>query len=206
MLASGIRSSTDVAPRLQAQLSAEPQQYAIAGKALAERQNLSAKELANISPLQFEQMGRQYVQSNGNALYLSLGTNPVELSGLITALAGTFFIIIFAFRTDKLIERLPSLQSLDDLMYKTACLAFAGLAMLLITGAIWANESWAGLGDLIPKNRGSRRMVDYAAFCTRGSPVLDRPQFGIFRYTRILARNIYLSRRHYLLPGLHSYA
>ena len=47
-----------------------------------------------------------------------------------------FFVILFAFRTDKLRERLPSLESLDSLMYKTACLAFAGLAMLLITGAI----------------------------------------------------------------------
>jgi hypothetical protein len=32
-------------------------------------------------------------------------------------------------------------------MYKTACLAFAGLAMLLITGAIWANDRGDVRGD-----------------------------------------------------------
>ena len=49
------------------------------------------------------------MQMNGERLYLSLNTNPVELAGLFTALAGTFFVILFAFSTDKLSERLPSL-------------------------------------------------------------------------------------------------
>lgn len=208
LLVSGIRSSNDAAPRLQAQLTAEPQQYSIAGKAIAERQNLSAKELANISPIQFEQMGRQYVQSNGNAMYLSLGTNPVELSGLITALAGTFFIIVFAFRTDKLIERLPSLESLDDLMYKTACLAFAGLAMLLITGAIWANESWGRPWGFDSKETGALvAWLTYAAFLhtriSRGWTGRSSAYFAILGFLLVIFTYLGVS---YLLPGLHSYA
>ena len=137
-----MRSNENVLPRLQSQLEADKDQYIVAGRAIAERQNLTAAEYNSLSPIQLDQMGRTHIQANGKDLYLSLNTNPVEVAGLITALAGTFFCILFAFRTDLLIERLPSLESLDDLMYKTACLAFAGLAMLLITGAIWANESW----------------------------------------------------------------
>ncbi|HQU93052.1 MAG TPA: cytochrome c biogenesis protein CcsA, partial [Pyrinomonadaceae bacterium] len=142
LLVGGIRGASDVPAKLTAQLAADPSQYVTAGRALAERQQLTVAEYAALSPIQLEQMGRQYVQMNGERLFLSLNTNPVELAGLLTALAATFFVILFAFRTDKLRERLPSLESLDGLMYKTACLAFAGLAMLLITGAIWANESW----------------------------------------------------------------
>ncbi|MCV4607454.1 cytochrome c biogenesis protein CcsA, partial [Escherichia coli] len=85
--------------------------------------------------------------------------------GLITALAGTFFILLFSFKTDRLRERLPSLETLDSLMYKTASLAFAGLAMLLITGAIWANESWGRPWGFDSKETGALvAWLTYAGF------------------------------------------
>ncbi|MCV5225489.1 hypothetical protein OFC57_41945, partial [Escherichia coli] len=75
--------------RLAAQLSANPSQYITAGRAVAERQQLSAQEYAAMSAADFDRLGRQYFQSNGDRFYLSLNTNPVEIAGLITALAGT---------------------------------------------------------------------------------------------------------------------
>jgi cytochrome c-type biogenesis protein CcsB len=141
-------------------------------------------------------------------LFLSFGTNPVELSGLITGLAGLFFVILFSFRTEKLRERLPSLESLDNLMYKTACLAFAGLAMLLITGAIWANESWGRPWGFDSKETGALvAWLTYAGFLhtriSRGWSGRSSAYFAVIAFLLVIFTYLGVS---YLLPGLHSYA
>jgi cytochrome c-type biogenesis protein CcsB len=208
LLVSGIKSTGNVEEKLLAQLAAHPAQYATAGRAIAERQQLTAQEFAALTPAQFEQAGRTYFQQNGESLYLSLNTNPVELAGLITGLAGTFFVLLFAFRTEKLRERLPSLDSLDGLMYKTACLAFAGLAMLLITGAIWANESWGRPWGFDSKETGALvAWLTYAAFLhtriSRGWSGRSSAYFAILGFLLVIFTYLGVS---YLLPGLHSYA
>ena len=208
LLVGGIRGTSDAPAKLTAQLATDPSQYLVAGRAIAERQDLTAAEYAALSPIQLEQMGRQYVQLNGERLFLSLNTNPVELAGLATALAATFFVILFAFRTDKLRERLPSLKSLDGLMYKTACLAFAGLAMLLITGAIWANESWGRPWGFDSKETGALvAWLTYAGFLhtriSRGWTGRSSAYFAIVGFLLVIFTYLGVS---YLLPGLHSYA
>lgn len=208
LLVSGIKGSGDISQAMRAQLAAQPSQYITAGRAIAERQQLTVSEFAAITPTQFEQMGRSYIQANGNKLFLSLNTNPVELAGLITGLAATFFVMLFAFRTDKLKERLPSLDALDGLMYKTACLAFAGLAMLLITGAIWANESWGRPWGFDSKETGALvAWLTYAAFLhtriSRGWSGRSSAYFAIVGFLLVIFTYLGVS---YLLPGLHSYA
>ncbi|MDQ3748755.1 MAG: cytochrome c biogenesis protein CcsA [Acidobacteriota bacterium] len=207
-LVSGIKSTTDVYPKLQAQLAQNPGQYIVAGKAIAERENLSAQEYAALTPTQLDQAAKQYLQTNGGKMFTSLNTNPVELAGLITALAGIFFVILFAFRTDKLRERLPSLDLLDGLMYKTASLAFAGLAMLLITGAIWANESWGRPWGFDSKETGALiAWLTYAGFLhtriSRGWTGRSSAYFAIVAFLFVIFTYLGVS---YLLPGLHSYA
>ena len=208
LLVSGIRNTSDVPVRLRTQIAAEPDQLTTAGRAIAEKQGLSAKEFAALTPLQLEQTGRQYLQTNGDKLFLSLKTNPVEIAGLITALAGTLFVVLFAFRTERLIERLPSLEALDSLMYRTACLAFAGLAMLLITGAIWANESWGRPWGFDSKETGALvAWLTYAAFLhtriSRGWTGRSSAYFAILGFLLVIFTYLGVS---YLLPGLHSYA
>jgi cytochrome c-type biogenesis protein CcsB len=211
-LVTGIKSTTDVYPKLQAQLAQKPAQYLVVGKEIASRQvaanQISAQQFAAFTPTQFEQFAKQSLQMSGNKMYLSLNTNPVEIAGLITALAGTFFVILFAFRTDKLRERLPSLDSLDGLMYRTACLAFAGLAMLLITGAIWANESWGRPWGFDSKETGALvAWLTYAAFLhtriSRGWKGRSSAYFAILAFLFVIFTYLGVS---YLLPGLHSYA
>lgn len=207
-LVSGIKTTTGVYPKLQAQVAQDPAQYLVAGKAIAERQQMSAQELAAITPGQLEQAGKSSLQANGDKLFLSLNTNPVEVAGLLTALAGLFFVILFSFRTDKLRERLPSIDSLDSLMYKTACLAFAGLAMLLITGAIWANESWGRPWGFDSKETGALvAWLTYAAFIhtriSRGWKGRSSAYFAILGFLLVIFTYLGVS---YLLPGLHSYA
>ncbi len=207
-MVSGIKSATDVSSRIQTQLAQNPGQYVTVGKAIAEKQGLSAQEFAALTPTQFDQTARQYLQATGSKMFMSLNTNPVELSGLLTALAGTFFVILFAFRTEKLRERLPSLDALDGLMYKTASLAFAGLAMLLITGAIWANESWGRPWGFDSKETGALiAWLTYAGFLhtriSRGWTGRSSAYFAIVAFLFVIFTYLGVS---YLLPGLHSYA
>jgi cytochrome c-type biogenesis protein CcsB len=204
----GIKSTTAIQSNLQAQLEKNPAQYILVGQEIASKQQLSAQEFAAITPKQFEQAGRQHFQNNGSKMFLSLNTNPVEFAGLLTALAGTFFVLLFSFRTESLRERLPSLESLDSLMYKTACLAFAGLAMLLITGAIWANESWGRPWGFDSKETGALvAWLTYAAFLhtriSRGWRGRSSAYFAILGFLLVIFTYLGVS---YLLPGLHSYA
>jgi cytochrome c-type biogenesis protein CcsB len=208
LLVSGIKSTTDVYPKLQAQLAGNPNQVITAGRAIAEKQQLSAEQIAMLQPAQLEQNANQYLQNAGSQMFMSLNTNPVEVSGLVTALAGLFFVTLFSFKTEKLRERLPSLESLDSLMYKTACLAFAGLAMLLITGAIWANESWGRPWGFDSKETGALiAWLTYAAFLhtriSRGWTGRSSAYFAILGFLLVIFTYLGVS---YLLPGLHSYA
>ena len=208
LLVVGIGDNTNVGQRLQAQLSQNTGQYVTAGMAIAENQDLSVSELSQMTPRQFEQMGRSYVQGSGDQMFMSLNTNPVEVAALITALVATLFVIFFGFRTETLRERLPSLESLDSLMYKTACLAFAGLAMLLITGAIWANESWGRPWGFDSKETGALiAWLTYAAFLhtriARGWRGRSSAYFAIVGFLLVIFTYLGVS---YLLKGLHSYA
>ncbi len=208
LLVVGIGDNANVPQRLQTQLSQDSGQYVVAGLAMAERQQLSSVELSQLTTKQHEQMGRAYVQANGDKMFMSLNTNPVEFAALLTALVATLFVIFFGFRTEKLRERLPSLESLDGLMYKTACLAFAGLAILLITGAIWANESWGRPWGFDSKETGALvAWLTYAAFLhtriARGWKGRSSAYFAIVGFLFVIFTYLGVS---YLLVGLHSYA
>ncbi len=204
----GVNSIKDVQPRLQTQLQSHPQQLLTAGREIARQQNLTPEEMSQVAPAQFQNAAQQYFTQTGSTMYLSLGTNPVEFAGLITALAGTFFVLLFSFRTERLRESLPSLETLDGLMYKTACLAFAGIAMLLITGAIWANESWGRPWGWDSKETGALiAWLTYAAFLhtriSRGWTGRSSAYFAVVAFLLVIFTYLGVS---YLLPGLHSYA
>ena len=204
----GVNSAQNVAERISSQVTADRTQRVAAGRDLIARQNLPAREFAAIPPVQFEQTADRFLDATKSSMFLSLKTNPVEFSGLITAVAGLGFVLLFGFRTEVLRERLPSLDSLDNLMYKTACLAFAGLAMLLITGAIWANESWGRPWGFDSKETGALvAWLTYAAFLhtriSRGWKGRSSAYFAILGFLLVIFTYLGVS---YLLPGLHSYA
>ena len=208
LLVGAIQSNADVPNRMQAQLTRDQSQYVVAGMAMTEHEEMTPQERAALTATQYDQMGRAYMKQNGSGMFLSLNANPVEVAALLTALVGTFFVIFFSFGTDKLRERLPSLESLDSLMYKTACLAFAGLAMLLITGAIWANESWGRPWGFDSKETGALiAWLTYAAFLhtriARGWKGRSSAYFAVIGFLLVIFTYLGVS---YLLKGLHSYA
>ncbi len=186
----------------------ETGQYEQFGSWLAEQQKLTPEQIKALGSARLESAAGEFVQQNGSQLTLSTNANPVELAALITALAAVFFVILFSFKTDKLRLALPSAEKLDSLMYKTASVAFAGLAMLLITGAIWANESWGRYWGWDSKETGAFvAWLTYGGFLharmSRGLKGRRAAYFAVVAFLLVIFTYLGVS---YLLPGLHSYA
>lgn len=202
LIASQVKTMKDVASHIS------PAQYETFGKWLAEQEGISKAEIATIPMQQLVSGAKQYIQQNSSNFVMSFQANPVEFSALITAFAATLFVIIFSFKTERLKAALPELKKLDGLMYLTASATFAGLAMLLITGAIWANESWGRYWGWDPKETGAFvAWVTYGVFLhtriTHGWSGRRSAYFALIGFLFVIFTYLGVS---YILPGLHSYA
>jgi cytochrome c-type biogenesis protein CcsB len=175
---------------------------------MLQQEDVPQAQINQMSSGQLYDMSSKWVSENSSRLRLSLNANPVELAALITAFAGTFFVVLFGIKTDKLRAALPSAETLDGLMYKLAGVAFAGLALLLMTGAVWANESWGRYWGWDAKETGALvAWLTYAGFLhsriAYGWRGRRSAYFAIVAFLFVIFTYLGVS---YLLPGLHSYA
>jgi ABC-type transport system involved in cytochrome c biogenesis permease subunit len=185
-----------------------PSQYRSFGTWIAQQQGMPPAQVATIDPARLETEAARVVNERQDDMFLSLNANPVELAALITAFAGTLFVIIFSFKTEKLRAALPDREKIDSLMYKTGGVTFAGLALLLMTGAIWANESWGRYWGWDSKETGAFvAWLTYGGFLhvriSRGWTGRASAYFAVVAFLLIVFTYLGVS---YLLPGLHSYA
>ncbi|MBK9163283.1 MAG: cytochrome c biogenesis protein CcsA [Acidobacteria bacterium] len=185
-----------------------PEQYERFGIWMLQQQGATQQQIATVPAMQLAGMADTWIRQNGDTLRLSLNANPVELAALITAFAGTFFIVLMAVRPERIRESLPSAATLDGLMYKLGGTTFAGLALLLITGAVWANESWGRYWGWDAKETGALvAWITYAGFLhsriAYGWQGRRSAYFAIVAFLFIIFTYLGVS---YLLPGLHSYA
>ncbi len=186
----------------------DPAQYEKFAIWMLQQEDVPQQQISQIPADQLVGMTTSWLAQNGEKLSLSLNANPVELAALVTAFTGTFFIVLFSIRTDKLREHLPSAETLDGLMYKLGGIAFAGLALLLITGAVWANESWGRYWGWDAKETGALvAWLTYAGFLhsriAYGWKGRRSAYFALTAFLFIIFTYLGVS---YLLPGLHSYA
>ena len=102
---------------------------------------------------------------------------------------------------------LPSLEMLDDVMYKSIALGFAFFTVATILGALWAAEAWGGYWGWDPKETWALIVwLNYAAWLHmrltkgwRGTPMAWWAIGGLFvTLFAFLGVNMFLS-------GLHSY-
>ncbi|MEP7147530.1 MAG: cytochrome c biogenesis protein CcsA [Acidobacteriota bacterium] len=185
-----------------------PAQYERFAVWMLQQESVPQAQINQIPAPQLVQMSSEWVQQNGSQLHLSLNANPVELAALITGFAGTFFVVLFSFKTERIREALPASEKLDGLMYKLAGVAFAGLALLLMTGAVWANESWGRYWGWDAKEVGALvAWLTYAGFLhsriAYGWKGRHSAYFALVAFLFVIFTYLGVS---YLLPGLHSYA
>jgi len=185
-----------------------PSQYSKFAVWMMQQQEMPQAQINAMSQTQLYDIANRWIVENGANLHLSLNANPVELSALITAFTGTFFIVLFGINTEKIRTLLPSADTLDGLMYKLAGVTFAGLALLLITGAVWANESWGRYWGWDAKEVGALvAWLTYAGFLhsriAYGWRGRRSAYFAVVAFLFVIFTYLGVS---YLLPGLHSYA
>jgi len=106
-----------------------------------------------------------------------------------------------------LVDRLPSLEVLDDVMYKAISVGFAFFTVATILGALWAAEAWGGYWSWDPKETWALIVwLNYAAWLhlrlingLRGKMAAWWALVGLLVTTfAFLGVNMFLS-------GLHSY-
>ena len=107
----------------------------------------------------------------------------------------------------RLVDRLPSLELLDDVMYKSIAVGFAFFTIATILGALWAADAWGGYWSWDPKETWALIVwLNYAAWLhmrlvkgLRGRVAAWWALVGLLVTTfAFLGVNMFLS-------GLHSY-
>jgi cytochrome c-type biogenesis protein CcsB len=154
------------------------------------------------------EVARNWISQTSGNLTLSLKSNPVEISALIGLFVVLLLVSLFAWKRASVMGALPSLQSIDSLLYRSVSVAFPLLTLLLITGAVWANESWGRYWGWDPKEVGALvAWLAYAAFLhtriSHGWRGRRSAYFAMIGFALVIFTWLGVS---YLLPGLHSYA
>jgi cytochrome c-type biogenesis protein CcsB len=154
------------------------------------------------------QRAQEWTQENSALLKTSVYSNPVEFGSLIGLFVALFLVSLFAWKRDEVNSSLPELKTLDGLLYRTVGVAFPLLSLLLITGAVWANESWGRYWGWDSKEVGALvAWMAYAGFLhtriAHGWRGRRSAYFALLGFALVIFTWLGVS---FLLPGLHSYA
>ncbi|NDY91197.1 c-type cytochrome biogenesis protein CcsB [Ideonella livida] len=134
--------------------------------------------------------------------------NAAALAKAMRMVGGTtvFFALMIALR-ERINPRSPSLELMDDVMYKAIAVGFAFFTIATVLGAFWAAEAWGGYWSWDPKETWALIVwLNYAAWLhmrlmkgLRGVPAAWWSLVGLVVTTfAFLGVNMFLS-------GLHSY-
>lgn len=132
---------------------------------------------------------------------------PFELTGLGLTILSTAFLWIITTKQETVINLLPDIDKLDTLIYRVITVGFPLLAGQLITGAMWAGESWGRYWGWDPKETWSLiTWLIYAAYLhtriTRGWTGRKNVYFALVGFSSVMFTYLGVT---YLLSGLHSY-
>ena len=106
-----------------------------------------------------------------------------------------------------LASRLPSLDVLDDVMYKSIAVGFAFFTIATILGAMWAAEAWGGYWSWDPKETWALIVwLNYAAWLhLRMVKGLRGPVLAWWALVGLLVTTFAFLGVNMFLSGLHSY-
>ena len=106
-----------------------------------------------------------------------------------------------------LVDRLPALELLDDVMYKAIAVGFAFFTIATILGALWAAEAWGGYWSWDPKETWALIVwLNYAAWLHMRLMKGLRGQVGAWwALVGLLVTTFAFLGVNMFLSGLHSY-
>jgi ABC-type transport system involved in cytochrome c biogenesis permease subunit len=154
------------------------------------------------------EVARMWINEKAPSLTVSLKSNPVEVGALISLFVCFAMVALFTWKRKEIEETMPTLATLDSLLYKTVGVAFPLLCLLLITGAVWANESWGRYWGWDPKETGALiATMAYAGFLhtriAHGWRGRRSAYFALLGFALVIFTWLGVS---FILVGLHSYA
>ena len=153
--------------------------------------------------------GGQYPSLDAEGLYAtSLAASPFILSGLVSGIFGSLLYLLLLWRRPDLERLLPTAEALDRITYKTICIAFPLLTLMIAAGAYWANRTWGSYWSWDPKETWAAiTWLVYAGYLhmriTRGWRGRRAAYFAILGFVVVMFTFFGVT---YLLPGLHAYA
>ncbi len=138
----------------------------------------------------------------------TLAASPFILSGLVGGIFVSLLYLLLVWRRIDLEGLLPSADNLDRITYKTICLAFPLLTLMIAAGAYWANQTWGSYWSWDPKETWAAiTWLVYALYLhmriTRGWRGRRAAYFAIAGFAVVMFTFFGVT---YLLPGLHAYA
>jgi cytochrome c-type biogenesis protein CcsB len=151
----------------------------------------------------------QYASLDAEELYATrLAASPFILSGLVGGIFNSLLYLLLLWRRPDLERLLPSAEALDRITYKTICIAFPLLTLMIAAGAYWANRTWGSYWSWDPKETWAAiTWLVYAGYLhmrvTRGWRGRRAAYFAILGFAVVMFTFFGVT---YLLPGLHAYA
>jgi cytochrome c-type biogenesis protein CcsB len=151
----------------------------------------------------------QYGSLDAEGLFpTNLKASPFILSGLVGSIFVSLLYLMLLWRRSDLERLLPSSENLDRITYKTICIAFPLLTLMIAAGAYWANRTWGSYWSWDPKETWAAiTWLVYAGYLhmriTRGWRGRRAAYFAILGFAVVMFTFFGVT---YLLPGLHAYA
>lgn len=138
----------------------------------------------------------------------TLAASPFILSGLVGGIFISLLYLLLLWRRPDLERLLPDANALDRITYKTICIAFPLLTLMIAAGAYWANQTWGSYWNWDPKETWAAiTWLVYAGYLhmriTRGWRGRRAAYFAILGFGVVMFTFFGVT---YLLPGLHAYA
>jgi ABC-type transport system involved in cytochrome c biogenesis permease subunit len=151
----------------------------------------------------------RYPSFDAEGLYpTSLAASPFILAALVGGIFANLLYLLLLWRRDDLERHLPDADALDRITYKTICIAFPLLTLMIAAGAFWANRAWGSYWNWDPKETWAAiTWLVYAGYLhmriTRGWRGRRAAYFAILGFGVVMFTFFGVT---YLLPGLHAYA
>jgi len=150
-----------------------------------------------------------YPSLDADGLYpTSLAASPFILSALVGGIFANLLYLLLLWRRTDLEKLLPDAEALDRITYKTICIAFPLLTLMIAAGAYWANRAWGSYWNWDPKETWAAiTWLVYAGYLhmriTRGMRGRVAAYFAVLGFAVVMFTFFGVT---YLLPGLHAYA
>ena len=150
-----------------------------------------------------------YPSLDADGMYAtSLAASPFILSALVGGIFANLLYLLLLWRREDLERLLPDADALDRITYKTICIAFPLLTLMIAAGAYWANRAWGSYWNWDPKETWAAiTWLVYAGYLhmriTRGWRGRRAAYFAILGFAVVMLTFFGVT---YLLPGLHAYA